>query len=322
MPAPSAAGSSIPPCPGFPRARQPRGASWDLQCGGRGGSPPPSPASRAWHRTPRCQGAWRSGVFFWKPHFCRYFSIILRVSIPSLTDWGGGETLPGCAPPHSQQWARSRRQKGRSAPPPFCGESAGPAAVRSPLQSRPEEPPPAAAMLSARLAAALARSLPRQAGLVSVHSPPYRGRGGGGRGAAAILAAAVTLRGRGLPLWGAWGGGVRVCAGVASAPGASGARPPAEGRGCPHLRGRGVWGLALPAFASGSCQVTAGVRVWAARLCRGVFFSLWLWGRRGSRSRPVSLVKVNGREACPGVQRDGVDAVQGTVLGRHDYSNL
>lgn len=47
-------------------------------------------------------------------------------------------------------------------------------------------------MLSARVAAALARSLPRQAGLVSVIPAPEPA-GPGGRGAAAILGAAVTL---------------------------------------------------------------------------------------------------------------------------------
>lgn len=95
-----------------------------------------------------------------------------------------GESLPGRAPPRPAPWAWPRRQKGRSAPPPFCGESAEPAAACCLLQPSPEEPPPPAAMLSARVAAALARSLPRQAGLVSALCPPRseRASGRGGEG--------------------------------------------------------------------------------------------------------------------------------------------
>lgn len=97
--------------------------------------------------------------------------------------------------------------------PPFCGGSAGLAAARSSLQSSSGDPQLAAAaaaatMLSARVAAALARSLPRQAGLVSAISPPW-GEQGTGAAVAAILAveAAVTLRRCGLPLFGVWGEG-------------------------------------------------------------------------------------------------------------------
>lgn len=55
-------------------------------------------------------------------------------------------------------------------------------------------------MLSVRVVAALARSLPWQAGLVSALSSPWAGEWGVRVGVAAILEAVVTLRDRGLPL--------------------------------------------------------------------------------------------------------------------------
>lgn len=162
----------------------------------------------------------------------------------------------------SSRWARLRRQKGREGPPPFCVQSKRRAVLSVPQPLPPPGPAAAAAMLSARVASALARSLPRQAGLVSAMPAP-ESAGPGGRGAAAILGAAVTLR---------------VCVGgVISECGEGSTGCPLRTVGQTPLR-NGVFLLGLRVVA-GSCK--GKVKVVGVR-CEGVeVFIPCLWGNGG-----------------------------------------